>query len=119
VGNTVIYNGGGLLIDWEMSKDLEAQSEEKTISRTIGYISYLGLLCLPAILILSGYLDLSITSSFAMASPGTPGQRKMSGSAYIIHREYIVAAMWRFFSPKSVRSPPTRDSVDFSRLPNF
>ena len=38
-GNIVIYNGGGLLIDWDMSKDLDLTSDDKTISRIVGYIS--------------------------------------------------------------------------------
>jgi serine/threonine protein kinase len=38
-GNIVIYNNGGLLIDWDMSKDLDLISDDKTISRTVGYAS--------------------------------------------------------------------------------
>ena len=40
-GNTVIYNNRGLLIDWDMSKDfdLEPDSDEKNIFRTVRSIS--------------------------------------------------------------------------------
>ena len=34
-GNIIIYNGGGLLIDWDMSKDLELISDDKNILRTV------------------------------------------------------------------------------------
>jgi RIO-like serine/threonine protein kinase len=37
-GNIVIYNGGGLLIDWDMSKDLDLNSDDKNITRTVSYI---------------------------------------------------------------------------------
>ena len=40
-GNIVIYNGGGLLIDWDMSKDFDLTSDDKTISRTVGFISHI------------------------------------------------------------------------------
>ena len=38
-GNIVIYNNGGLLVDWDMCKDLDLKSDEKNIFRTVGYTS--------------------------------------------------------------------------------
>ena len=38
-GNIVIYNNGGLLVDWDMSKDSDLKGDEKNIFRTVGRIS--------------------------------------------------------------------------------
>jgi serine/threonine protein kinase len=66
-GNILIYEGGGLLIDWDMSKDLDLKSDEKSILRTVGYIFVPYTPVLTTVSILSGHLGFPISSSFAVA----------------------------------------------------
>ena len=63
-GNIIIYKNGGLLIDWDMSKDLDLKTVEKNISRIIGYIFRILNFCAYYLL---GYLGLPITLSFQTA----------------------------------------------------
>ena len=63
-GNIIIYKNGGLLIDWDMSKDLDLQTNEKNISRIIGYIFRILDFCAYYLL---GFLGLPITPSFQTA----------------------------------------------------
>ena len=63
-GNIIIYKNGGLLIDWDMSKDLDLKTDEKNILRIIGYIFRILDFCAYYLL---GFLGLPNTLSFQTA----------------------------------------------------